>query len=49
MGITVSAVDARAVGSQAAGGSGPFSVVVLPADAPAALRQIPIEPVSSAG
>ena len=31
-------VDARAVGSQAAGGSGPFSVVVLPADAPAEVR-----------
>lgn len=31
-------VDARAVGPRAAGGSGPFSVVVLPADAPAEVR-----------
>ncbi|WP_295624159.1 penicillin-binding transpeptidase domain-containing protein [uncultured Corynebacterium sp.] len=32
-------VDAREIGSRAAGGSGPFSVVVLPADAPPQVRE----------
>ncbi|MFC3851174.1 penicillin-binding transpeptidase domain-containing protein [Corynebacterium hansenii] len=37
-GRQAASVDARAVGPQAAGGSGPYSVVVLPADAPPEVR-----------